>query len=51
MSKKRKAPPRAVKKDPYSLEELLTSSDSRLIDIDLHVDFQLPFRFYHIDLI
>ncbi|KAL9003901.1 MAG: hypothetical protein Q9188_003263 [Gyalolechia gomerana] len=36
MSKKRKAPTRAVKKDPYSLEELLTSSDSKLIDIDLH---------------
>ncbi|KAL8938615.1 MAG: hypothetical protein Q9211_003119 [Gyalolechia sp. 1 TL-2023] len=36
MSKKRKAPSRAVKKDPYSLDELLTSSNSRLIDIDLH---------------
>ncbi|KAL8830728.1 MAG: hypothetical protein Q9170_005609 [Blastenia crenularia] len=36
MSKKRKAPPRAAKKDPYSIDELLTSSNSRLIDIDLH---------------
>lgn len=36
MSKKRKAPPRAAKKDPYSLDELLTSSNSKLIDIDLH---------------
>ncbi|KAL8916983.1 MAG: hypothetical protein Q9208_008238 [Pyrenodesmia sp. 3 TL-2023] len=36
MSKKRKAPARAAKKDPYSLEQLLTSSKSRLIDEDLH---------------
>ncbi|KAL9014064.1 MAG: hypothetical protein Q9173_001273 [Seirophora scorigena] len=36
MSKKRKAPPRAAKKDPWSIDELLTSSKSRLIDIDLH---------------
>ncbi|KAL8951150.1 MAG: hypothetical protein Q9222_002857 [Ikaeria aurantiellina] len=33
---KRKAPPRAAKRDPYSLEELLTSEKSALIDIDLH---------------
>ncbi|KAL9630856.1 MAG: hypothetical protein Q9204_004507 [Flavoplaca sp. TL-2023a] len=33
---KRKAPPRASKKDPYSLEQLLTSEKSKLIDIDLH---------------
>ncbi|KAL8969261.1 MAG: hypothetical protein Q9197_004431 [Variospora fuerteventurae] len=36
MSKKRKAPPRVAKKDPWSIDELLTSSKSRLIDIDLH---------------
>ncbi|KAL8709022.1 MAG: hypothetical protein Q9225_007518 [Loekoesia sp. 1 TL-2023] len=36
MPKKRKAPPRAAKRDPHSLDELLTSSNSRLIDIDLH---------------
>ncbi|KAL8999148.1 MAG: hypothetical protein Q9169_001927 [Polycauliona sp. 2 TL-2023] len=33
---KRKAPPRASKKDPYSLEQLLTSDKSKLIEIDLH---------------
>ncbi|KAL8670510.1 MAG: hypothetical protein Q9168_004962 [Polycauliona sp. 1 TL-2023] len=33
---KRKAPARASKKDPYSLEQLLTSDKSKLIDIDLH---------------
>ncbi|KAL8909876.1 MAG: hypothetical protein Q9171_004826 [Xanthocarpia ochracea] len=33
---KRKAPPRAAKKDRYDLDQLLTSSKSRLIDIDLH---------------
>ncbi|KAI4107859.1 MAG: hypothetical protein LQ339_002469 [Xanthoria mediterranea] len=33
---KRKAPPRASKKDPYNLEQLLTSDKSKLIDIDLH---------------
>ncbi|KAL8898864.1 MAG: hypothetical protein Q9207_006484 [Kuettlingeria erythrocarpa] len=36
MSKKRKAPARAAKKDPWSIEQLLTSSKSRLIDQDLH---------------
>ncbi|KAL8720023.1 MAG: hypothetical protein Q9181_007975 [Wetmoreana brouardii] len=33
---KRKAPPRASKKDPWSLNELLTSEKSKLIDLDLH---------------
>ncbi|KAL8768860.1 MAG: hypothetical protein Q9209_005041 [Squamulea sp. 1 TL-2023] len=33
---KRKAPSRAAKKDPYDLNELLTSAKSKLIDIDLH---------------
>ncbi|KAL8696465.1 MAG: hypothetical protein Q9201_007642 [Fulgogasparrea decipioides] len=33
---KRKAPPRASKKDPWSLDELLTSRKSKLIDLDLH---------------
>ncbi|KAL8695762.1 MAG: hypothetical protein Q9224_003178 [Gallowayella concinna] len=33
---KRKAPSRAAKKDPYDLEQLLTSDKSKLIDIDLH---------------
>ncbi|KAL8957895.1 MAG: hypothetical protein Q9183_005945 [Haloplaca sp. 2 TL-2023] len=33
---KRKAPPRAAKKDPWSAEQLLTSENSKLIDIDLH---------------
>ncbi|KAL8750264.1 MAG: hypothetical protein Q9184_006484 [Pyrenodesmia sp. 2 TL-2023] len=36
MSKKRKAPARAAKKDPYSLDHLLTSPKSRLVDGDLH---------------
>ncbi|KAL8725752.1 MAG: hypothetical protein Q9166_007152 [cf. Caloplaca sp. 2 TL-2023] len=33
---KRKAPSRAAKKDPYDLNQLLTSDSSRLIDVDLH---------------
>ncbi|KAI4279483.1 MAG: hypothetical protein L6R38_005030 [Xanthoria sp. 2 TBL-2021] len=33
---KRKAPPRASKKDPYNLDQLLTSDKSKLIDIELH---------------
>ncbi|KAL8649714.1 MAG: hypothetical protein Q9210_004232 [Variospora velana] len=36
MSKKRKAPLRVANKDPWGIDELLTSSKSRLIDIDLH---------------
>ncbi|KAL9602871.1 MAG: hypothetical protein Q9219_001566 [cf. Caloplaca sp. 3 TL-2023] len=36
MAKKRKAASQATKKDPYSMDELLTSEKSKLIDIDLH---------------